>query len=342
MKVIRMKKENRDEFLRAVMEVGELWAPVQKKKRVYYDRIDDPKMIAKDLKRPILPLKKLIYPSKFSMFRFSEKGYEPTLDNIPTRIVFGVTPCDIHAILITDRVFMKDYPDPYYMKRRENTIIIGHSCEPDENCLCKSTNTHYVEEGFDLAMNDLGDFYLVWIGSSKGHDLTRLRPDLFDEDIKDRDIKKYLEWREKRDAQFEKVFDTTGLPDIMELSYNSPLWERLGEKCLSCGSCVMVCPTCNCFNVVDEISLAEKLEGERVRHWDACVFPEHALVAGGHNFRPTRAERIRLYYIHKLQAFVGEFGKPACVGCGRCVVTCPVDINVLEVVKDLKGKEAFV
>ena len=103
----------------------------------------------------------------------------------------------------------------------------------------------------------------------------------------------------------------------------------------------MVCPTCNCFNVVDEIALGEEVKGERIRYWDACVFAEHALVAGGHNFRATRADRIRQYYIHKLQAFVGEFGKPACVGCGRCVVTCPVNINVLEVVKDLKGKEAF-
>ncbi len=342
MKALRMKKENKDEFLRAIMEFGELWAPVQRKKRVVFEKIDDPKKIAKDMKRPILPLKKLIYPQKFSTFHFTDKGFKQLIDHIPKRIVFGVTPCDIHAVLIMDKVFTKEYPDPFYTKRRENTIIIGHSCEPDEYCFCKSTNTHYVEEGFDLGFNDLGDFYLVWIGSSKGHDLTRVRPDLFEEDVTNKDIRRYLEWREKRDSQFKEGFDNTGLPDIVELNYNSPIWKELGDKCLSCGSCVMVCPTCNCFNVVEELKLGEDLDGKRIRHWDACMFAEHALVAGGHNFRASRAERIRLYYIHKLQAFVGEFGKPSCVGCGRCVVTCPVDINVLEVVKRLKVKEAVV
>jgi len=244
--------------------------------------------------------------------------------------------------LIMDETFMEHYPDPYYIERREKTIIIGHSCEPDEYCMCKSMGTHYIEEGFDLAMSDLGDFYLVWIGSSKGHDLTRLVPELFDENIKDSDIKKYVEWRRKRDASFEKVFDFTGIPDIMELSYYSPIWEELGEKCLSCGSCVMVCPTCNCFNVMDELTLSPEVKGERVRYWTTCLFIEHALVAGGHNFRGKRAERVRQFYIHKLQAFGAEFGSPACVGCGRCVVTCPVNINVWEVVGKLKGKEAYI
>ena len=137
------------------------------------------------------------------------------------------------------------------------------------------------------------------------------------------------------------IFDKlTGMPSIMELSWDNPLWEELGEKCLSCGACTIVCPTCPCFNVFDEINL-KQTEGRRIRQWDSCMFREYSMVAGGHNFRESRAERLKLRFTHKLQAFVGKFGEPACVGCGRCIDTCPVDIDIRTVGMRLKGEEVM-
>ena len=131
------------------------------------------------------------------------------------------------------------------------------------------------------------------------------------------------------------------MPSLMELYWDDELWNELGDRCLSCGACTLVCPTCPCFNVIDEVNL-DSTKGERMRKWDSCMFREYSMVAGGHNFREARADRLKLRFTHKLQAFVGEFGKPACVGCGRCIDICPVDIDIRTVAMRLKGEEVSV
>ncbi|HUS56513.1 MAG TPA: 4Fe-4S dicluster domain-containing protein, partial [Thermoplasmata archaeon] len=258
--------------------------------------------------------------------------------DVPKRILFGIHPCDVHGILIMDKLFLETYKDPYYAERREKTLLLGHSCIPDDKCMCFATDTDFVAEGFDLFFTDLKMFYLVWVGSSRGHDLVRMRPDLFSRDLQKDDILNYTEYRKWKTSQFKAEVDFTGMPDVFELAYDSPVWDELAEKCLSCGQCSMVCPTCNCYNVVDDVELGS-IEGTRDRYWDSCMFREYSLVAGGHNFREKRADRLKLWYTHKLQAYIGEFGEPACVGCGRCVSTCPVDINVATVSKALKEQE---
>ncbi|MCK4307678.1 4Fe-4S dicluster domain-containing protein, partial [candidate division WOR-3 bacterium] len=254
--------------------------------------------------------------------------------NIPRRVVYGVPPCDIHGLLILDDLFKRHYPDPYYIARRERTAILGVSfCVPTEGCLCKSMGTDVVEEGFDLFFSDLKDSYLVWVGSSLGDDMIKASPNLFNSNVTRKHLDKFIECKKERDEKFTRGIDMSVIPDIMELSYDNPIWEEIGERCLECGACTMVCPTCNCYNVIDEPSLLGT-KGERKRHWDCCIFKDYSLVAGEHNFRPTRADRLRLWYTHKLQSF-GYSGKPACVGCGRCIDTCPVDINILTVAKGL-------
>lgn len=337
MKVVKLLKENLLDYLESLKSFGEVWGPVRKGEKFVFDRPDDLSRFDLGYLRTILPPKKFFVPPRFSTFRFDSDDYQAELDDIPKRVLFGIHPCDIHGLLILDKIFKERSPDPYYIRRRERTAIIALSCVPDDKCLARSTNTHSVEEGFDLGFNDLGDFYLVWVGSSLGDDLMRLRLDLFDERIQDSDLKHYLEWRRWRDAQYKIDLDLTGMPDIMELSYESPIWEELGEKCLSCGSCSMVCPTCNCYNQIDRLEIAE-FRGQRERYWDSCMFKEYAMVAGGQNFRERRAERVKLYYIHKLKAFGSEFGRPSCVGCGRCIDTCPVEINILTVAKALLGE----
>jgi len=127
------------------------------------------------------------------------------------------------------------------------------------------------------------------------------------------------------------------MPDLMELKFNDPVWEEAGQACLACGSCTNVCPTCNCYNVIDRPDLSGQ-KSSILRCWDACTLENYSEVAGGEDFREARSSRLKLWYTHKLQAYISKYGNPACVGCGRCVVTCPVDINVLTVGKTLEGE----
>ncbi len=337
--VIKLPKKNLFPFLEIISESSELWAPVQKSSdRYVFKEIEDFSEIDLGYTRTILPPRKILLPSAFNMFKASKGHYEEDFSHVSPKIIFGVHPCDIHGLLIMDRFYNYIFDDIYYSKARDNTLILGHSCWPDENCLCKSTNTHIVEEGYDLFFTDLEDFYLVWIGSSRGDDLIRIKPELFQEDLADDDIQGFIHWREKRDQAFKVAINFSAMPDVMELKYNDPLWEKLGDACLACGSCTNVCPTCNCYNVQDRPALRED-SSEIVRCWDACTLENYSEVAGGENFREKRSKRLKLWYTHKLQAYISKYGKPACVGCGRCIATCPVDINVKTVAKTLDGEK---
>ena len=338
MRAFKMKRENLNDFLDAIKPFGTLWGPVKNGDQFALERVTDYSTMDLSALRTKVPFKKLLFPPKFAMFSFDEQRIEDTLKDLPNQVIFGLHPCDIHGLMIMDGFFNMHYSDPYYTERRKRTAIIGLSCIPDEKCFCKVTNTHYAEGGFDLALTDLEAFFIVWVGSSLGDDMIRECPELMDENVGHDDLEKYVKWREYRESQFKLEMDFTGMPSIMELCWDDPLWEELGDKCLSCGACTIVCPTCPCFNVLDEIDL-KQTGGQRFRRWDSCMFREYSMVTGGHNFRESRAARLKLRFTHKLQAFVGKFGEPACVGCGRCIDTCPVDIDIKTVGLRLKGEE---
>ena len=338
MRAVKLKKGNLNEFLNCMGSHGEFWGPVRQDSRFILQKIDDVSTLDLTALRTTLPFKKLLVPPKFSLFHFDSKGYATDFSTLQKRVIFGLHPCDIKALLIMDEFHAKEFKDPYYYERRNRTVIIGLSCLPDDKCFCNATGNETVTEGFDLFLTDLGEYFLVWVGSSRGDDLVRECPKLTDANVGHEDLKKYMQWQKHRSRQFKMDIDLTAMPEIVELSYDSHVWEQEGKKCLSCGACTIVCPTCPCYTVLDEAELV-KMEGERVRRWDSCMFREYSMVAGGHNFREARSERLRLRFIHKLQSFVGKFGKPACVGCGRCLDTCPVGIDILSMVKHLQGEE---
>lgn len=338
MRAVKMKRENLHGFLQTVQKFGTIWGPVKQGDQFALEKVTDFSKLDLTALRTKIPFKKLLLPPKFSMFSFNTDGVQPAVDDMPNQVLFGLHPCDIHGFMILDNFFTQHFKDPYYEMRRKKTIVIALSCIPDEKCFCKTTNTHYAESGFDLALSDLDDFFILWVGSSLGDDIVRECPNLVDENIRHADLEMYIKWREKRESSFKMVMDFTSMPSIMELNWDDPIWEELGEKCLSCGACTIVCPTCPCFNIYDEISL-DGGQGQRNRQWDSCMFQEYSMVAGGHNFRDAKSLRLKLRFTHKLQAFVGQFGKPACVGCGRCIDTCPVGIDIRSVGLHLKGEE---
>jgi sulfhydrogenase subunit beta (sulfur reductase) len=340
LRILKLAKKDLRKFLESISAFGELWGPVKKGERYVFEKTD-PDHLDLEGKRTILPLKKFFIPPRFRMFTYDKNGYKEDFQNIPNRVVIGVHSCDLAGFTILNKLFTERYPDPYWIERRKRTAIIGVSCIPDEFCFCNETGTDSVDEGFDIFLSETGaDFYLVWIGSSLGDDLMRMAEPLFSEDISPEDMQKFIDWKKARQKEFKLDIDLMAMPSISELSMPSKIWDKIGERCLSCGSCSMVCPTCNCYDVRDVVDLKE-CKGDRNRCWDSCTLYEYSLVAGGHNFRASRADRMRLWYTHKLEAFVGAYGKPSCVGCGRCLVTCPVDINVYTVSKALRGEGGY-
>jgi sulfhydrogenase subunit beta (sulfur reductase) len=339
MRILKMQAKFLDVFLESLSKFGNLYGPTYKNDVLSYDRLESISDLVITDEHPMIPIKKLFHPMRFTMLHFNEKGFSPDYSMIEKRVVLGVHPCEIHSLLILDDVFMREPMDPYYAELRQNSAIIGFSCLPTENSLCYSTDTDIVEEGFDLFFVNLGEYYLVWVGSSLGQDMIYEREDFFDKDVTHEDIQKYIKWRQKRNKMFKKSFEFDSMPDILELSYDSEVWDDFGKTCLSCGQCSMVCPTCNCYSVTDVFDVTNEVIGRRDRAWDSCMFVDYSLVAGGHNFRESRASRLKLWYGHKLKTFGKDYGRPGCVGCGRCVDTCPVDINVLTVSEALITKE---
>ncbi len=338
MQTLRMDKRLLSSLLEALRAWGTLIAPVERSPGVFaLAEIEDVGSARPEAQRTILPFKKLLLKPSFCMLeRRNGQAARESDDNDPGPMVyFGAHACDIHALKILDLLYLSEYVDPYYKRNRERLTVVGHGCFPDERCFCRSQGTANVDDGFDLFLTPLEGRYLVTIASARGDDIVRANQNLFEPSTR-RDVQEYMKRLKEREGTFTLAMDVTDLPYVLELKRDDPVWEELGKKCLCCGSCSMVCPTCACFNVHDEIP--EEGVTRRVRTWDACLYRDYALVAGGHNFRPTRADRVKNRYYHKQEAFVREFGKPSCVGCGRCIENCPTGINVVEVFKAVRGE----
>jgi sulfhydrogenase subunit beta (sulfur reductase) len=339
MKILKIPKKKLDLFASILHQGWELHAPVEQNGKFAFKPLDQWAQARLAYNRTLLAPKKYFLPPQEAMFEYrNHEGYVPSREGLDKRVIlFGVHSCDIFAINILDEVFAGKYPDPYYQIRRKNTAIIGVDCVPDEYCFCRSMRADFVDKGFDLFFNDIGDYYLTAVGTSLGDDLVLATAQLFEE-INDKDIAEYKHRSSEKQKAFKLDVEIRDLLGIFELEYESQIWDELGDRCLSCGSCSMVCPTCYCFDVMDHIKLGSK-EGSRVRTWDSCLFHSHALVAGGENFRKERSSRIKHRYYHKQSGFVAEFGRPSCVGCGRCIESCPVKIDIVEVLNRLRGEE---
>jgi sulfhydrogenase subunit beta (sulfur reductase) len=338
MQSLRMKTESLPAFVESLRAWGQVWAPVEKAPGVFaLEVLDDVARARPDALRTILPFKKLLMKPRFTMVERETAGVtRESVDNDRGPMVFfGGHACDVHALKILDMLFLSDFADSYYKRNREQLTVVGHGCWPDDKCFCDSLGTSHVDEVFDLFLNPLEGRYLVTVRSARGDDIVRASPGLF-QPVTRQDTRDYLARVEARRRAFTAKLDVSDLPYILELKKDDPVWDELGKKCLCCGSCSMVCPTCSCFDVRDE--MGGEGQARRLRCWDACLYRDYALVAGGHNFRADRADRVRNRYYHKQEAFVREFGMPSCVGCGRCIENCPTGINVLEVFQAVRGE----
>ena len=337
MKILKLPKDKLDFFAAVMQRFGEVHAPVEQDGKYVFQRLTRWSEARLNHDRTILPPKKYFLPPRETLFRYRPgEGYLPCTDGLDQRVIlFGVHACDIYSLNILDQVFAGKYPDPYYQARRKNVAVIGIDCIPDEHCFCRSMRADFVDRGFDLFFYDIGDYYLTLVGTALGDDMVLATGPLF-EPVSTEDIDEYKRRSGNKRRAFQLDIEIRDLPEIFEMEYQSEIWDELGERCLSCGSCSMVCPTCYCYDVTDDAELDSRAGG-RTRSWDSCLFSTHALVAGGENFRKTRASRVKFRFYHKQRGFVAEYGRPSCVGCGRCITACPVKIDIIKVIDSLRG-----
>jgi ferredoxin len=278
----------------------------------------------------ILPPKKYLMPPRETLCRFTlgaEPTAKPCIERPEPTVLMGVHPYDMVAINQLDRLMANTNPDPNYLARRAALTIIGvDPVRASERAFWSAMGCSVVDEGFDLWLTDVGHTYVVEEGSQKG-------AALLEEYAETRDPTDYeLEARARLRAELRETgggtrirFQPTELPALLRHSFDHPIWAEQAEKCLSCGSCNLVCPTCYCFDVKDDVDIAMK-EGERYRVWDGCALEDFAKVGTGENFREKRVQRYRHRFYRKGMYLYDKYGLIACVGCGRCAAACLSDI----------------
>jgi sulfhydrogenase subunit beta (sulfur reductase) len=249
--------------------------------------------------------------------------------NLSPYAFLGVRPCELAAIQVQDRVFLRDdYKDPYYRKQRQNALIITVNClHPCGTCFCASMGTGPdVTGGFDINLTELEDDFLVQTGSEAGRKLIESLPWKPASAFMIQTAKNQIE--DARNHMGRTLPDPEKLPVILLNNLDHPRYDDVAKRCLSCANCTQVCPTCFCWDVQD----INDLSGDHVRRervWDSCFNPEYTYVFGG-NTRPNTRSRYRQWITHKLASWYQQFGTSGCVGCGRCITWCPAGIDITE------------
>jgi sulfhydrogenase subunit beta (sulfur reductase) len=287
----------------------------------------------------VIPPKASFLPTMEEMFHFQKdkEGYHIQLPPSDERkqLIFGVRPCDARALAVLDKIFERDYEDPYYLTRRKNAVLVGLGCtNPYESCFCTSLGISPAESNdVDLMLTDIGDEFLVEEITDKGKELI----------AKTIEVKKASEEEEARakevkEAAYQKVtrkIDTKGIGDRLSACFDDQdYWEKVAAKCISCGICTLLCPTCYCFDINDELV---RQQGTRFRSWDSCAFSLYTKMPM-ENPRAEKWKRVRNKVCHKYEFFPMTFDVIACTGCGRCIRLCPVNWDITQTLESVPIK----
>lgn len=245
------------------------------------------------------------------------------LNNIPEIVIWGVRPCDAMGSGQLSAIFNWDYKDEIYNNRLSRTTVIGFSCtKADEYCFCTSVGGNPGNtSGSDILLTGMGDSgdYLAEIITEKGMAVVSLSLELF-EKTENIEKEKYL-------ADVPVKFDREQIRQKVDKIFESDQWLKQSLKCLGCGACAYVCPTCACFDIQDE---THGKSGSRFRCWDSCGFSQFTIHTSGHNPRAVQSQRWRQRIMHKFSYMPERLSVYGCTGCGRCSRACPADMNILE------------
>ncbi|MGD1995643.1 MAG: 4Fe-4S dicluster domain-containing protein [Anaerolineae bacterium] len=311
-------------------ETVDLIAPRDVEGHILYESITSGDTVVFDYERPELSAKDYLLPATETFLRIERREGEVALEEVlPDRrqVLFGIRPCDAHGVAALDALFLdEDPPDLYYRHHRQRSTLVGLACPRMwRGCFCTSVggapddSTH-----LDLLLREVEGGYVVEPVTEKGAAL-----------LEGVALEKLPGEPSPSEIDTKPVPVTP--PEKWRTLFEERMWLRHGERCLSCRICTYVCPACRCFDVTDQV--VEVRPGVtrivRIRVWDACTSANYRRIAGGHNPRPTKSERLRNRFYCKFCYYPEDFGPLGCVGCGRCIVSCPVDIDITEVLEDV-------
>ncbi|MDO4557368.1 MAG: 4Fe-4S dicluster domain-containing protein [Planctomycetia bacterium] len=279
--------------------------------------------------RPGNALKEVVFPKHESIYGYTLDGRtigmkDAEMDPTP-QVVIGAAPCDAASLAILDAVFHWDYQDEFYDHHRARTTVVTLACQKsDGHCFCTSVGSGPMDErGSDAILYDSGDGRYE-VKCLKGEKL-----------FAGRTTDGTVEFRPFNGP--EKAFDVAKIRKFLEAGFTDPVWREVSLSCIGCGTCASLCPTCHCFDIVDE--RVSRHEGHRVKNWDSCQFEMFTLHASGHNPRADQSQRQRQRILHKFMIYPEKFDDQfLCTGCGNCSRRCPVGLGVKPVLTTIAGK----
>jgi len=313
-----------------------VYAPVEDGSTVIYGRYEPGMRLRLDKLGTDRTPKEVLFPQWESLMHFKMEGKKIRLTEEERAnedyVLFGVRACDMQAIRVLDRVFLSDPVDTYYAARRAHGTIVGLACDaPGKNCFCKNFGIDPAQPDADVVLWPAGDEYFCEAYTDKGHALLNGWDTLEADECAVAAIKEEI--GKKYDALPFAHLNLNGFDGehLME-KFESPQWKKLSMACLGCGSCTFSCPTCQCYDIRDY----DTGNGiQRYRCWDSCMYSDFTLMAHGTN-RPTQLERYRQRFMHKLVYFPSRNeGMYSCVGCGRCIEKCPMNLHIVKVIRAL-------
>ena len=340
---------NFERLLKKLSGEGELFVPVRnpETKKLRLERVETfplPEGTSFDGYRTVEPLKACAQMLRYPVAEYPSPDSDDMPDEagFPTMIMVGARGCDILAMGLIDRVQVEgDFVDVFYKVRRDKMIIIGADCtECGKSCFCNLLgNKPWPEKGFDLSLAKVSGGCLVEAGSGRGEKLIKDNKDLFieprDQHVKSRDEAraKVMKDLEEKNAGYPR---TDALPVIIREALTDGIWDEIAARCIECGACTNICPTCYCFLLYDQ-----KADGghfQRISAWDSCQVTGYARMAGMLNPRARMTDRVKHRYYHKYDYLVLSHGAIYCTGCGRCIDTCSAGIDMRDAFKRITEK----
>jgi len=325
-----LQRTSYNSLIEKLLDEFQVYAPVKKGKQVLYERIRAVHDMETDYLLPVLSAKSLVFPPVETLFTFERKkeGVDVlpvAVENLPERVLLGVRPCDARGIAILRQTFAQEPVDAIFEARFNKTILIGLSCATaDEACFCGNRAGDTTGSDILLTQVSNGD-YLAEIITEKGQRLVERHADLFETPTELPDKAAFV-------ATVRGLDNVENLPALLKAAFDSKVFDQQSLACIGCGTCTYVCPVCSCFDMQDE---TQGSKGRRVRCWDSCGFSCFTVHTSGHNPRETQGQRWRQRVMHKFSYLPESNHTFGCVGCGRCIRSCPVKLDISQLINQI-------